>query len=885
MIKKYFPDQIEPKWQEIWKKEGINKFDKNKVDEKYYNLVELPYPSGDLHIGHWFSFVYADAHARYKKMTGKNVFFPNGFDAFGLPAENAAIKNGVHPQDWTMKNIENMRKQFDLMGSIIDWDYTAITCLPEYYRWNQWIFLKMFEKGIAYRGKALSNWCPVDQTVLANEHIEGGKCWRCGSEVIQKEVEQWFLKITDYADRLIWKEDAPRDSYFSDDAGSGSALRSASDQQSEDVDWPKQVREGQNNWIGRSEGKLLKFKIVRKDYEISKNDNFITVFTTRPDTTDGATFLVIAPEHPIAAKISEKSISEYIKQAQKKTEMERKEDRVKSGVFTGICVQNPENGKEIPVWMSDYVLAGYGTGAIMAVPFADSRDKEFAEKFNLPVIETTFKANPEGEKSVNYHLRDWSISRQRYWGTPIPIIYCKHCARGPVRSFPPASAPHSQSSEMRAVGNPSSSATPPGITTIDGEEYAMVPVSIKDLPVKLPYNVDYAPKGKPPLATDEEWLKVKCPKCQGSAKRDAETLDTFFDSSWYFYRYVSPEFDKAPFDKDLAAKLLPVDIYFGGAEHTLGHTLYARFFTRFFKELGLINFDEFALKRAQHGVILGPDGNRMSKSKGNVVNPEEVVKEYGADAVRLYLSFMMPFEATAPWSTSAIAGIYRFLRRVWDLQDKVDNTDITKEDLFIMHKSIKKIGEDLDSLQLNTAVAQLMTWLNHLEKKQNVSINEYEKFLIVLAPFAPHITEELWQSINRTAKVQPHAARDARQDYIKAPKMPPSLSESRLQNSKDNQNRQEPSFGSLADGLSFSSIHLENWPQFEEKYLVEDEISIVVQINGKLRDTVRVKSSELKVQSSIEDKAKQSDKIKKYLEGSSIRKVIYIEGKLLNFVV
>ena len=823
MKKKYFPSEIEPKWQEVWEKEGLYKFDKNSKSEKYYNLVELPYPSGDLHIGHWFSFVYADVHARYKKMTGKNVFFPNGFDAFGLPAENAAIKRGVHPKDWTMKNIENMRKQFDLMGLIIDWDYTAITCLPEYYRWNQWIFLKMFEKGIAYRGKALSNWCPVDQTVLANEHIEGGKCWRCGAEVVQKEVEQWFLKITDYADSLIWPENPKQD-------------------------WPKQVRDGQNNWIGKSEGMLLRFAIQGFDVSqqsrfsddtrqnlpksskfsrslsesrqldskdkqseqepsfgspqnellpsdsnlkslIVNHKSYIEVFTTRPETADGATFLVVAPEHEFVRDIDSKEIQDYIKEASKKTEMERKEDRTKSGVFSGRYVKNPVTGKDIPVWISDYVLAGYGTGAIMAVPFADERDREFAEKFKLPITETSFKASPKGKKSVNYHLRDWSISRQRYWGTPVPIVHCQKCG--------------------------------------------LVPVSYEDLPIELPYNVDFTPKGKPPLATDEEWLRVKCSKCQGQAQRDAETLDTFFDSSWYFYRYVSPNFDKAPFEKEDVAKLLPVDIYFGGAEHTLGHTLYARFFTRFFKELGLVSFDEFALKRAQHGVILGPDGNRMSKSKGNVVNPDELVKEYGADAVRLYLSFMMPFEATAPWSTGAIAGIYRFLRRVWDLSEKVQGEDLSRDDFFVMHKTIKKVGEDLDALQLNTAVASLMTWINHLEKKQKISGKEYNAFLIILSPFAPHIAEELWHLKNSTAK----------------------------------------------------SVHLENWPKYDDKYLAEDEVSIVVQINGRLRDSIRVESSKLKVQDDVEKEARKSEKVNRYLEGQTVKKIIYIEGKLLNFVI
>jgi leucyl-tRNA synthetase len=682
-----------------------------------------------------------------------------------------------------MKNIETMTKQFQTMGTMIDWDYTAITCLPEYYRWNQWIFLKLFEKGLAYRGKALSNWCPSCNTVVANENIEAGKCWRCGTEVIQKEVEQWFLKITDYADKLIWSSSAK--------APEGKPLIDwpASNASQSDAGWPKQVREGQNNWIGKSEGMLIEFKIQNSEFSLE-------VFTTRPETADGATFLVVAPEHPFVVSLlkskiknqKSKEIGEYVEEAKKKTEMERKEDRTKSGIFTGVYVKNPVTGKDIQVWVSDYVLAGYGTGAIMAVPFADERDREFAEKFNLPIVETSFKATPTGEKKVNYHLHDWSISRQRYWGTPVPIIHCPK----------------------------------------DG----LVAVSMEDLPVELPYNVDYTPKGKPPLATDEEWINVKCPKCNGKATRDAETLDTFFDSAWYYYRYVSPDFDKGPFDQGKVKELLPVDVYFGGSEHTLGHTLYARFFTKFFKDLGLVDFDEFALKRVQHGVILGPDGNRMSKSRGNVVNPDEIVKEYGSDAVRLYLCFMMPYEATAPWSTGAISGIYRFLKRVWELQEKV-KSPLSKEDLTQMHKAIKKVGDDLNNFQFNTAVSALMTWLNFLSSKKAIGEEEYETFIKLLSPFAPHVTEEIWHLINPTA----------------------------------------------------NSIHLENWPIFNSQYLVTEEVSIVVQINGKVRDTIAIQSSELRIQNKVEEEAKKSNKIQKYLEGNPIKRIIYVEGKIINFVV
>lgn len=765
---RYFPDKIEAKWQEKWASDKIYEFKPEKDYPKYYTLVELPYPSGDLHLGHWFAFVPPDAHARYMRMKGKNVLFPNGFDAFGLPAENAAIKRDIHPQDWTMKNIETMRSQFETMGTMIDWTHTAITCLPDYYRWNQWIFLKMIEKGVAYRGKALSNWCPKDQTVLANEHIEGGKCWRCGEVVEQKEVEQWFLRITSFADELLWEN--------------------TDEKVSNGVEWPRSVREAQNNWIGRSEGLIIKF-------------GEIEVFTTKPETIDGASFLVLAPEHPFAKKIEAPEVKAYIKEASTKTELERKEDKTKSGVDSGLTVTNPVTGKEISVWISDYVLAGYGTGAIMAVPFADERDREFAEKFNLPIIETKFNAEPEGEKKINYHLRDWSISRQRYWGTPVPIIHC--------------------------------------------EKDGFVPVPYEDLPVQIPYGVDYTPQGKPPLASAEEWLNVKCPKCAGPAKRDAETLDTFFDSAWYYYRYVSPGFDKAPFDSALVKANMPVDVYFGGGEHTLGHTLYARFFTKFFKDLDLVEFDEFALKRVQHGVILGPDGNRMSKSKGNVVNPDDVVREYGADTVRLYLCFMMPYEATAPWNVGAISGIFRFLKRVWDLQFKTqkfhDLDQISKEDYYFMYKTIKKVGEDLEGIHFNTAVSSLMEWLNYLSEKSEISRLEYENFIKLLAPFAPHMTEEIYQSLK--------------------------------------------GIDAELNKEAFNSIHLEKWPEYDESKIIQDKIKIAVQVNGKLRGMVSVSSDDIDNQAKIEMLAKEDQNISKYFASTEIKKVIYIKGKIISFVI
>lgn len=755
-MKKYFSNEIEPKWSKKWKEDGLYKFDLSSKKPKYYNLVELPYPSGDLHLGHWFAFTPPDAHARYMRMKGFSVFYPNGFDAFGLPAENAAIKRGIHPKDWTYKNIETMKNQFESMGTMINWDNEVITSDENFYKWNQWIFIKMYEKGLAYRGKALSNWCPKDLTVLANEHIESGRCWRCGSEVVQKEVEQWFLKITDYADRLIWEENTK-------------------------LSWPKEVKEGQNNWIGRKEGQLIRFKIV-------DSERYIDVFTTRPETSDGASFLVVAPEHQIAKNCEKSEVQKYIEEASKKTEMERKEDKAKSGVFTGLYAQNPVNGKKIPVWVSDYVLAGYAAGAIMAVPFTDEKDRDFAEKFKLEIVETKFNAKPEGEKKVFYHLRDWSISRQRYWGTPVPMIHCDKC----------------------------------GIN----------PVPFEDLPVKLPYEVDFTPKGKPPLASSEDWLSVKCPKCKGEATRDAETLDTFFDSSWYFYRYCSPEFDKAPFDEQKVKQLMPVNVYFGGSEHTLGHTLYARFFTKFFKDLGLVDFEEFALKRAQHGVILGTDGARMSKSRGNVVNPDRVVEEYGADTVRLYLCFMMPYTATAPWSDSAISGIYRFLKRVWDLQNILVEDEMSSEDNFQMNSAIKKVSEDLENLNFNTAVSALMIWLNHLSSKKAVSRLEYETFLKLLAPFAPFITEEIWHSIKENA----------------------------------------------------SSIHLEKFPDYQAKHIVRENIQFIVQVNGKVRANIQIPREKAEDREFVESEAKKDKKVNKYLS-QGVKKVIFVPRKIINFVV
>ncbi len=823
---KYQPYLIEPKWQKEWKDKKLYFTDLSNSKKKYYILAELAYTSGDLHMGHWFTFAPADTLARLKRMQGFNVVFPNGFDAFGLPAENAAIKRGVHPSDWTYENAERMKEQFETLGTSIDWTKTMIACDPDYYRWNQWIFLKMYEKGLAYKGKTISNWCPSCQTVLADENVESGKCWRCGSDVVKKQVEQWFYKITDYADRLIWL-DPPQ------------------------ADYPKSLIEAQNSWIGRSEGVSIKFEEVE-------------VFTTRPDTVFGATFIVLSPEHPFLASRSGQNskledIRKYVEESNKKSEQERKEQKEKTGVFTGSYVENPFTKQKIPIWVADYVLMGVGSGAIMAVPAHDKRDFEFAKKYGLEIktvilgSEATPESDPGqvrmtidnvyegdgklinsgeftgqksniarlnitkyieennlGSKKVNYHLRDWSISRQRYWGTPIPIIYCDKCG--------------------------------------------VVPVPEEDLPVELPYKVDFTPKGKPPLATAEEWVRVSCPKCGGPAVREVETMDGFMDNSWYFYRYLDPKNKKEIFNSDLINTWMPLEIYIGGAEHTYGHALYSRFFTKFFHDLGIVDFDEYAKKRVHHGVILGPDGHRMSKSRGNVVNPDEEVKKYGADAIRLYLMFLGPYqEIIAPWNPEGVTGVYHFLQRVWALNNKVFEAKLTATDLSNLHKTIKKVSIDLGEMKFNTAIAALMEWLNYLSRKEKITKEEYETFLKLLAPFAPHITEELWQLVHSSELIV---------------------------HDEDKKNNELSTINHIPNW----SIHQSPWPEYDEKYLQEDQIKLPIQVNGKLREILMVDKDLAKNEAELEKLALKSLKVQKFLAGKTPKKIIYAPGKVLNIV-
>jgi len=939
---KYQPSKVEEKSRKKWKyKVDLSRpsdESQGKLGKKFYFLVEFTYPSGDLHMGHWFAFAVPDILARLKRMQGYTVFAPNGFDAFGLPAENAAIRRGIHPKDWTFSNIKRMKEQFSTMGAIYDWEHEVITCEPDFYKWNQWIFLKMYEKGLAYRGKILSNWCPKDQTVLANENVENGKCWRCGTEVVQKEVEQWFLKITEYAEKLLWKEQSIV-SGQSTTSTTGLNLKVSDTRDTRttrgtlEVDWPKSLKESQNNWIGKSEGIIIKFQIpqLRQGFAGRANTKFqIEVFTKFPETIFGVTYMVIAPEHPLVGQLAtaehKKDVEDYIKLSKKKSELERTSlEKQKTGVFTGSHVVNPVNDEKVPVWVADYVIATYGTGAVMGVPGSDLRDFEFAKKFDLPIVRVIGSSKndqsevlsdkdvleegwlvnsgqfnslavPEpakekimdylvekgwGKRKVNYHLHDWSISRQRYWGTPIPIIYCDRCG--------------------------------------------VVPVPEKDLPVLLPYDVDFAPKGKPPLATAEEWVRVKCPNCGEEARRDVETLDTFFDSSWYFLRYLrhigtnNKKDENLPFARDLAEIWLPVDVYFGGAEHTLGHTLYSRFFVKFLKDIGVLKIDEYAKKRVHHGVILGSDGQRMSKSHGNVVNPDDEVAKYGADAVRMYLAFLGPYDLVAPWDPGGIRGVYHFLERVWKLFDAVagpvssfhpasarssrksrvgqkDNVELravgspptaatrnvlTDEDKFWMNKTIKKVGEDIEGIKFNTAVSAMMEWLNYLSGKVHrsslivnregskvgkspmndtrLTIHEYEVFLRLLAPFAPHITEELWEMLHSSPS-----------DVI--------ASEAKQSKKKIATDSSSP----RNDNVKWS-IHSQPWPEYDERFVKAQTVTLVVQVNGKVRDSLPVEAGIS--QTEAEKLALASVKVQKFLNTKGPRKVVFVPGRLINLVV
>ena len=808
---------IDKKWQDKWAETELYKFDPNSDKEKLYVLEMFSYPSGSqLHAGHWFNYGPVDSWARLKRMQGYNVFQPMGFDAFGLPAENFAIKTGIHPKDSTFKNIANMEKQLKAMGAMFNWENEVITCSEDYYKWTQWLFLELYKNNLAYRKKAPVNWCPSCQTVLANEQVVDGACERCGTEVTKKDLTQWFFKITSYADELLEKLDG--------------------------LDWPEKTVAMQKNWIGKSTGAEVTFKV--KDSDLSFN-----VFTTRADTLYGVSYVVLAPENPLVDKLTtaeqKEAVENYKEEAKKQSDIERQSiSREKTGVFSGAYAINPINGKEVPIWIGDYVLATYGTGAVMAVPAHDERDFAFAEKFNLPinrVIEpmngkevalpfgehgklinseefnglTTAEAKVKiieklaeknlGAQKVNYRLRDWLVSRQRYWGAPIPVIYCDDCGT--------------------------------------------VPVPEKDLPVQLPYNVEFTPDGKSPLAKCEEFVNTTCPCCGKPAKRETDTLDTFVCSSWYYLRYPDNKNSEKAFDKEKINELLPVDKYVGGPEHACMHLLYARFITKALRDMGYLNFDEPFKSLTHQGLILGPDGLKMSKSKGNTISPDDYIKEYGADVFRMYLMFGFGYVEGGAWSDDGIKSVHKFVERIERALDtareaiaKGENNKTTidkaeKELNFWRHNTIKSVTKDAEILQFNTAIARMMEFVNALTKytkeaQMNLEFlkDVLDDYVRLLAPFAPHFSEEQWSLLGNTY-----------------------------------------------------SVFNEEWPKYDEKALVKDEVEIAIQINGKVKHKIVISSGlsddEIKA-TTLED-----EKVKELTEGKTIVKVIVIKGRLVNIVV
>ena len=800
---KYDHKQVEKKWQDIWDEKQCFKAENGSDKEKFYALVAFPYPSGQgLHVGHPRSYTALDIVARKKRMQGYNVLYPMGWDAFGLPTENFAIKNHVHPAEVTKKNIARFKSQLKSLGLSFDWSREINTTDPSYYKWTQWIFLQLFKKGLAYKKEMSVNWCTSCKCVLANEEVVNGVCERCGSEVVHKTKSQWMLAITKYAQRLI------------DDL--------------DDVDYIERVKIQQKNWIGRSTGAEVDFKTTEGDT--------LTVYTTRPDTLFGATYMVISPEHPMIEQWGDKlaniaDVRAYREDAARKSDFERTElNKDKTGVkLAGVAAINPVNGKEIPIFVSDYVLMGYGTGAIMAVPAHDDRDWEFAKKFGCEIIEVVsggedvqkaaFTAKDEtgilvnsdflngktvkdaipamiewlGEKGigrakVQYKLRDWVFSRQRYWGEPIPIVKCDKCG--------------------------------------------YVPLPEDQLPLELPNVHTYAPtdNGESPLAHMTDWVNTTCPCCGGPAKRETDTMPQWAGSSWYFLRYMDPHNDKALASPEALKYWSPVDWYNGGMEHTTLHLLYSRFWHKFLYDIGVVPTKEPYAKRTSHGMILGENGEKMSKSRGNVVNPDEIVDTYGADTMRLYEMFIGDFEKAAPWSPKSIKGCRRFLERVWSLADKVqDGDEYSKEHEALMHRTIKKVGEDADNLKANTAIAALMTMLNEFYDK-GVNKAEYKTFLALLNPFAPHITEELWQQLGE-------------------------------------------------NGL----LSVAPWPQYDESKTVESTVEMAVQVNGKLKGTIKL-AADADKQAAI-DAALAEEKVQHAIEGKQIVKQIVVPGKIVNIVV
>jgi len=819
---------LEARWQARWVADRLYEAHVDTTRPKYYALVMFPYTSGDLHLGHWWNFAVADVHARYKRMRGFNVLFPPGFDAFGLPAEGAAIRHGTHPYTWTMDNIRNMERQWRSMGGSYDWSKELATCLPEFYRWNQWFFLQFYKRGLAYKQKAPVNWCPNDQAVLANEQVHNGRCWRCDTPVVKRDLEQWFFRITRYADELL------------DFSG---------------IDWPERIQTMQMNWIGRSEG--VEFRLPVADHP----DLAIAAFTTRIDTVFGMTYVVLAPEHPLVDQLTTPSrraeVAAYVAQTRRQTEIERlAADKEKSGVPIGSYAVNPANGERLPIWIADYVLASYGTGAIMAVPASDERDWEFAKKFGLQIrvvvrpaddpaavtperlpgnrayvdpgvmvnsgefdglpnrdalerIADWFEERGVGERRVNYRMRDWLISRQRYWGTPIPMVYCPD----------------------------------------DG----IVPVPEAELPVLLPADVEFrTAQGENPLALSQEFVNTSCPTCGGPARRETDTMDTFMDSSWYFLRYTSPDTGDAPgFDQDGVRYWLPVDQYMGGAEHAVMHLLYSRFFVKVLRDMGLVEFGEPFRRLYNQGEVLGPDGKRMSKSHGNVVNPDEHVGRSGADAVRGWLMFLGPWDQGGHINMSALGAIQDLLQHIWDLATGpapapahgAGDAELRR----LTHGTIKGVGHDLDGFRFNTMVSKLMIFRNELRRirdagEQGVAgqavgraawDEAIDTLIRLAAPSFPHIAEELWTA----ARGHPY------------------------------------------------SVHQQPWPEFEEALLAQAEVVLVVQVNGKLRDQLRVPVVVAGDQAQLRELALALPRVRQFVGDGTVQKVVVVPGKLVNVVV
>jgi leucyl-tRNA synthetase len=819
IAERYEPSLIEPKWRARWEADRLYHVDDDDPRPKWYSLTMYPYPSGTLHVGHWFAFSAPDAFARFKRMNGYNVLFPMGFDAFGLPAENAAIRNNIHPATWTFDNIDKMRGQYNLMGAMIDWSREVVTCTPDFYRWNQWLFLKMLERGLAYRAGGLVWWCPKDQTVLANEQVlEGNICERCGTEVYKRDLEQWYFRITEYADELL--------------------------QEIENLDWPERVKVMQRNWIGRSEGARLSFAL--------DSGKAIEVFTTRPDTVLGATFMVLAPEHPLVLEITtdehRAEVETYIEQAKRSSEIERMstdEAREKTGVFSGAFAVNPMTDERIQVWVADYVLMGYGTGAIMAVPAHDDRDFAFARQFGLPIrvviqpedgdqldskamteayhgpgtlvnsgplngkrvpeempqVISWLEEHDRGKAEINFRLRDWLISRQRYWGTPFPIIYCDDCG--------------------------------------------MVPVPESDLPVELPLDAEFTPTGQSPLVSHQRFLHAPCPKCGKPGRRETDTMDTFVDSSWYWFRYTSPDEALLPFDPEKAKQWCPVDLYCGGIEHAILHLLYARFITKVCRDIGLVDHGEPYLRLRNQGIILAAEGTKMSKSRGTQVGPDDLVASHGADALRLHLMYLGPWDQGGPWNASGINGMERFIRRAFQVvadTPKAVDPDVGLEAerahlRRVTHQTIKRVTTDLTDFQFNTMVAALNEFVNELMKLKDRPVAKtpewreaVETLALLMAPSTPYAAEELWERLGK-----PY------------------------------------------------SVHMQIWPAYDEAIAKEDMVEIVVQINGKVRERLSV-PVDLPDDQAIA-RALEMTRVAEALDGRTPDRVIYVPGRLLNIVL